>query len=173
MEHLVVDNRAAAIVARGSVISPSCGLLFPGALFACSYTVRCDAQWRVREVDVQVVGGARLQLQADGEGHWKNEDGKPLPQLDGCIDIDLSCSPFTNTLPIRRLGAALHRRHEIDVAYITVPDMTVAPSRQVYTALGTNHYRFESPRDAFQADIETDADGLVVHYPGLFRRLVP
>ncbi len=41
---------------------------------------------------------------SDGHGHWRKADGTALPQFDGCVDIDLAGTPFTNTLPIRRLG---------------------------------------------------------------------
>ena len=44
-----------------------------------------------------------LHLESDGEGHWQ-ENGKDRPDLHGCIDIDIQATPFTNTLPIRRLG---------------------------------------------------------------------
>lgn len=159
------------LLAEGVVVAPRSGPMSTGAPFGCSYAVECSADWRVRRVEVKVAGGACLLLLADGAGRWRDAQGNALPALDGCLDVDLTCTPFTNTLPIRRLGEALRRRHEITVAYITLPEATVAPSRQAYTALGAGRYRFESLSSPFQADIETDADGLVVHYPGLFRRV--
>jgi hypothetical protein len=45
----------------------------------------------------------KLELISDGRGKWTDASGNPLPALDGAIDMDLSVSPFTNTLPIRRL----------------------------------------------------------------------
>jgi len=160
-----------ALLVEGVVVAPGAGSMATGDLFGCSYAIDCDAQWRVRRVEVKVAGGARLLLLADGEGRWRDAGGDAMPALDGCIDVDLTCTPFTNTLPIRRLGDALRQRHEISVAYITLPAASVAPSRQAYTALGAGRYRFESLSNPFQADIETDDDGLVVHYPGLFRRV--
>lgn len=44
-----------------------------------------------------------LVLKSDGNGHWKDHKGELFPDLGGCNDIDLYFSPFTNTLPIRRL----------------------------------------------------------------------
>lgn len=160
-----------SLLGEGVVIAPGAGAMATGDLFGCSYAIACDAEWRVRRVEVKVAGGARLLLLADGEGHWCDANGNPLPVLDGCIDVDLTCTPFTNTLPIRRLGDALRQRHEVKVAYVTLPEASVAPSPQAYTALGVGRYRFESLSDPFQADIDTDEDGLVVHYPSLFRRV--
>jgi uncharacterized protein len=41
-------------------------------------------------------------LEADGHGQWK-VDGEAAPQLDGCLDVDLEASAFTNALPVHRL----------------------------------------------------------------------
>lgn len=171
LEHFALTPIAEGYADDGVIVGPSFGPMFTGELFGCSYAVRCDARWRVRRVRLRVAGGAQLLLRADGEGHWSGVDGDPLPGLDGCIDIDITGTPFTNTLPIRRLGEALRERQEIVVAYITLPQASVAPSRQAYTALGAGRYLFESLSDAFRAEIATDADGLVVDYPGLFKRL--
>lgn len=170
LEYFSIHEIEHGIVAEGVVIGPRSGNMATAPPFGCSYLVRCDEHWRVRQVEVRVVGGVHLLLRADGKGLWSGPGGAPLPVLDGCIDVDLTCTPFTNTLAIRRLGEALRARHEIRVAYITVPEASVMPSRQAYAALGAGRYRFESLSDPFQADIVTDADGLVVDYPGLFRR---
>ena len=171
VEHLALRQSGDGYAADGVIVSPSFGAMFTGELFACRYAIACDAQWRVRQVQLQVMGGATLLLRGDGAGHWAGADGAPLPGLDACIDIDISGTPFTNTLPIRRLGEQLRQRQQIRVAYITLPQASVAPSHQAYTALGAGRYLFKSLSDPFQAEIATDADGLVVDYPGLFRRL--
>jgi hypothetical protein len=99
----------------------------------------------------------------------------PLAQLHDCVDIDISATPFTNTLPIRRLGLKPGESAEIRVAYISIPSLQLSPALQRYTCLANypdHHiYRFESPADDFTADIRVDLDGLVVEYPGLFRRV--
>lgn len=171
LEQCAITCGEDGVLAEGVVIGPGCGALYTGELFGCSYALHCDAAWRVRRVEVRVVGGAHLLLCADGEGRWTGAGGEPLAALEGCIDVDLACTPFTNTLPIRRLGQALDRRQEIAVAYITLPAATAVPSRQAYTRTGPDRYLFESIPHRFLAEIRTDADGLVLDYPGLFRRL--
>jgi hypothetical protein len=125
----------------------------------------------VRHAVVEVAGGTRLELHADGAGHWQDGQGTPIAALDGCIDIDLTASCFTNTLPIRRLGAALATRQEIDVAWVHLPELRVEPAPQAYTRLEPRLVRFESVGSDFTADLTVDGDGLVVHYPGLFQRI--
>lgn len=169
-EHLALDVSAARIEAEAVVIGPAAGPLFEGAPFACIYRLRCGADWRVRELAVRLAGGATLTLAADGLGNWTDGAGRPLPGLDGCIDVDLACTPLTNTLPIRRLGKVLDRRQEIRVAFVAFPALSVGAVSQAYTRLGPGRYRFDSPEHAFTADIGTDDEGLVLDYPGLFYR---
>ncbi|HVN28269.1 MAG TPA: putative glycolipid-binding domain-containing protein, partial [Candidatus Binataceae bacterium] len=92
------------------------------------------------------------------------------PQLRGAIDVDIAVTPFTNILPIRRLGLSEGQRAEILVVYFQLPQLTVTTDRQRYTRLGNRVYRYESVDSDFTRDIEVDERGLVVTYPDLFRR---
>lgn len=168
LEHAVLAATVSGTLVEGVVVGADGG--YP---FGCCYAIRCDAQWRVRALDVHVVGGAALALRADGAGLWHDADGKPVSALAGCIDADLRCSAFTNTLPILRLGAALAQRHEIRVAYVDplCLDEGAFAAAQAYTCTAPGRYRFDSLESGFTAEIETDADGLVLRYPGLFERV--
>ena len=58
-------------------------------------------------------------------------------------------------------------------SYIQLPELTVTTDRQRYTCLDPNRrYRYESLDSDFTREIEVDGDGLVVTYPGLFRRVL-
>lgn len=54
------------------------------------------------------------------------------------------------------------------MAYVQLPELVVTAERQRYTRIDETHYRFES--GDFARDIEVDGRGLVVTYPGLFKR---
>jgi uncharacterized protein len=139
--------------------------------FGLTYRIRLDALWRTRKAQLQTATGHVLHLESDGQGHW-HENGKDLPELQGCIDIDIQATPVTNTLPVRRLEWKPGKSIEIRLCYITVPDLTVSPRTQRYTALAPDSlYRFESPDSGFTADLPVDADGFVLDYPELFKRL--
>jgi len=45
-------------------------------------------------------------------------DGRLVPELEGCMDVDISVTPFTNTLPIQKLGLAPTESPEVSVAYV-------------------------------------------------------
>lgn len=139
------------------------------------YVTRCDPEWRMRGVTVSVArprtASRVLRLHSDGAGHWTDEFGKALPEFDGCIDIDISATPFTNTLPIRRLNLKPGQVEPIRVLYIHVPTLETELWNQRYTGLQPNRVRYESIGSDFMRDLEIDDDGLVVTYPGLFRRV--
>ena len=166
LEHLSLDYRDDTIVADGVVVG-DCG----DGPFGCSYRICLDTGWRVRSVEGHAAGGASLVLTSDGLGHWRDGDGAAQPQLDGCIDVDIAATPFTNTLPVRRLGGALQGRTGIMVVYIPAPSLAARPMEQAYTRLLEGRYLYEGPIGEFQAELALDADSLVEHYPSLFTRL--
>ena len=94
----------------------------------------CDGAWRVRRAEVETIGGGpSIVLTADGAGHWRDGAGAPRPELDGAIDVDLPMTPFTNTLPIRRLNLRAGEAADLRVVYIVIPQgrVTVDPQRYV------------------------------------------
>jgi hypothetical protein len=169
LEHLHLTASAGGDILADSIILGMAG----GAPFRARYTVQCDAQWRVRAVRIDMLDAAnrRLDLYADGAGHWTDDAGAELPGLAGCFDIDISATPFTNTLPIRRLALHAGTAADITVVYIDLPALTVQPEMQRYTCLAEDRYRFEARASGFTADLPTSPDGLVLDYPGLFRRV--
>jgi len=170
LEHLRLTEADGGVLADGLII----GCDDDGQPFRAHYRVRCDAAWRVREVTVDPLDGrAPLHLRADGDGAWTDGAGTALHALAGCIDIDLSISPFTNTLPIRRLVFAEAEARVLTMAYIRAPELTVVPMRQRYTRLDAARYRYESVDSDFTAELPLDERGLVLDYPGLFRRVWP
>ncbi len=142
-----------------------------------SYELTCDASWQVRVLMITTTSAAvvsTLTLACDGRGSWL-ANGKPAPELSGCTELDISCTPLTNTLPIRRLSWSPDPVHDIDVAYVPVPSLDVRRVRQRYTLLSQDRardeavFRYES--GTFRADLTVDRDGIVVDYPGLWRRV--
>lgn len=144
-----------------------------GAAIEARYVVEVDSAWRTRRVRIELTSGGatrKLDLRANGGGRWSDADGIWIPALDGCVDVDISLTPSTNTLPIRRLGLAIGAEAEISVAYILAPQLNLRAGRQVYRRLATDAWRFSAPESGFTADLVTDAEGFVIEYPGLFRR---
>jgi uncharacterized protein len=166
-EYLSIRGTAEGIAAEGLVVGARHGLPY-----GLRYRIACDARWRVREAVLSLAGeDRRLHLLADGEGNWRDGDGHPVAALQGCVDVDISATPFTNTLPIRRLGLQPGEAREVAVAYVAVPALTPEPVRQRYTCLGAGRYRYEGLFQGYMGELPVDADGLVLDYPGAFRRV--
>ena len=149
--------------------------LASGRAYTVRYALRCDGGWRVRTLEAWTLEGASLALSSDGSGRWTGPDGAHRPALDGCFDVDLPSTVFTNTLPVRRLGMMPGWSEELSVVYVAVPELTLSVSRQRYTCLtwgaDGGRYRFESVADDFIAEITLDADALVIDYPRIARRV--
>jgi len=172
LEQLHLIENGTGVVADGFVLG-----IEDATPFRLWYQVRADRDWNVRECLVQV-GGTKCQalhLYSDGLGHWTDAEGSICSSLDGCLYVDISTTPFTNTLPLRHLTFAPGESVDIQVAYITVPDLSVRPVRQRYTCLSRTAsggvYRYEGLETGFTADLLVDAQGVVVDYPGIWERM--
>lgn len=145
--------------------------------FRIGYMLLIDHAWRVRECSLYLFGKEKqeIKLRADGEGHWTDAAGQPLPEFDGCIDVDIAITPFTNTLPIRRLALSSGQSANLRVVYIAAPDMQVRVMEQRYTCLDAHadggHYRYESLASGFTRDLPVDDQGLVLDYPDIWKRV--
>jgi hypothetical protein len=145
---------------------------------ACDFSVRLDSEWRTARVHVEALsfdGGRRaLDLRADEGRRWWR-DGARIPELDGCLDVDVAASPLTNTFPIRRLvSLAVGEASTSPVAWVDVPSLDVHRVEQTYRRVGAvgelEAWEYSDPRHgAFRLTV--DAQGLVVDYEGLAQRV--
>lgn len=153
----------------------ACGLL--PTPYWVSYGLQTGAEYVTAHIVVEArwaSGSATLDLRRD-DRHW-TVNGEPRPDLDEALDCDLAACPLTNTMPILR--HQLHRQpgdHTFLMAFIEVPSLRVVSSRQRYTHLHQTDsgavVRYRS--GSFQSDLTIDADGFVVEYPKLGRRVEP
>jgi hypothetical protein len=174
LEHLRLEQTRPGAVAHGVIIR-----LEKRRPFRASYDIRCDAKWRARSVVLEVIAERPfgLRLVSDGAGRWQTPTGEPVDVFEGCVDLDVSPTPFTNTLAIRRLGLRPGEGAELPAAYVELPKLRLLrlPLRYTCIAMGPGgaRYRYESLRSGFTRDLQVDAQGLVVEYPGVFRRIWP
>ena len=127
--------------------------------YLLAYELETSSGYVTERLEVRVAGGAELTL-VRGQS----------PELDGILDCDLGFSPLTNAMPVLR--DRLHEggdAREIDVAWVSVPDLTVHRDHQVYEPLGDRRLRFESPEADFERVIDLTHDGFVRHYPDIAR----
>lgn len=140
-----------------------------GQLFVINYTVALSPDWDIENVIVQDVRAGRNLELVHKLGRWYDARGILLPEFDGIEYVDISLTPFTNSLPIKSLDLADAEPQETEVIYIDATSLAMHRATQVYTKTGDNRYQFET-RDgaAFTARIDVDEAGLVTQYEGLF-----
>lgn len=166
LEHLVLRAGPGGAIAESVVIGER-----GGAPFGLHYMLETDPGWRVRELRVNVLGGASLDLVSDGAGRWSGAGGVEMLALEGCLDVDIAATPFTNTLPIRRMGLAEGESAECKVAYVPLPGLAPRSVIQRYTRQPENRYLYEGLFSKVDATLQVDEDGLVIDYDGAFRRM--
>ena len=155
-----------------------------GRPYRLNYRLKIESNWQVRKATFEANtadGTITRMLRTDGIGHWRDENSALLSDLNGCLDIDIQATPFTNLLPIRRLKQKAGQQNEIGVVYIEVPSLQISARRQRYTCLDplrqaagvAGSYLYEGPIGDFKAELPVESDGMVTDYPGLFRRVYP
>jgi hypothetical protein len=168
LEWFALHREAGGWRLKGTILA-----LHDGAPAEARYEVSCDPGWRTKRavVDVQSAGAHRSLRLAVENGRWFR-DAREQPDVQGCVDVDLSWSPSTNTLPIRRLGLAVGQTSDrVTAAWVRFPELTLEPLPQEYRRLGESRYRYTSRAGAFTAEIDVDGHGLVVEYAGLWERV--
>ena len=153
------------------------------------------------EISVRALGRSggwsrHLELFREPDGAWHADvsesgaapEGLAAPGIDdpgslvGALDCDIALCPVTNTMPILRLGllgdSPPPGETAFVMAWVELPSLRVLRSDQVYAArapldpaTGHGAVTYTSATRDFTADLTVDADGLVVDYPELARRL--
>lgn len=150
-----------------------------GEAWTVTFLVELDQGWRTRRAQMAVVddaGERTLLLEADGAGNWLR-DGTPSLELEGCLDVDIAATPFTNTFVIRRLGLSVGETAEIRAAWVGVPQLEVEALDQTYLRLhprdGHDRYEYRDSGSVQGWIIEVDRDGVATNYEGFARRIHP
>lgn len=135
------------------------------------YVLRISATWEVRQfILFRDLEEPDLWLYSDGTTRWGEMNGAHRIELDGCTDVELACTPFTATVPIRRLG------HEDDFTLrslqIDVETLAVVPVARRYRRIGTGRWAVDDPGEPDRPSevLEVDRYGLVTDLAGRFRR---
>jgi uncharacterized protein len=137
------------------------------------FDVVVDDAWRTRSARIRTrtAHGCRgVTVEGDGDGRWL-VDGRPAPELDGCLDVDLEASAATNAFPVARLGLVVGEAADAPAAYVRLHDPAVERLEQRYARIADDgdrrRFHYAAPAFAFEAMLAYDAAGLVVDYPGI------
>lgn len=137
---------------------------------ALDYEIVCDECWRTLSANVAGWMGSRAinaRIEVADDGHWAL-NGIEVPAVSGAVDVDLNFSPSTNVLPIRRLELAIGEEATVTAAWLRFPGFTLEPLEQTYRRTGKSSWRYTSASGTFVRDLEVNASGFVIRYPGIW-----
>ncbi len=140
------------------------------------YVLRISPTWNVRQFMLfRDLEEPDLWLATDGRTRWGEMNGAHRTELDGCVDLDLTCSPFPHTLPIRRLPLEPGEAAELPAVRVDVETLAVVSHRMRYSRLGSHRWRIEQLGMAVPAadpvELDVDEHGVPVDWEGEFRRV--
>lgn len=164
-EHCVCTQSA-----EGNTISSTIAGHVKQMKFEVTYTIDTNCEWETIRTKITSSVNARIsrwQLERKESGWLLND--RPLQTPAGTKDIDISLTPFTNTLPVRRLVLKPGDTRVIDVVFFDVLQETVMPVKQIYTCQSKGIYLFGTYERDFEALLRVNGEGLVEDYPGLFQ----
>ena len=141
-------------------------------IYRVDYSIKINRNWECIffEMKAQLSDKKEsISFHSDGRGNWTKND-VPANEFKGCIDIDISLTPFTNSLPIKRLQWELNKPQQVKLLFLDILSQKIVPVQQRYTKLSNTEYKFENVPNDFEAIITVDEWGLVVNYPELFVR---
>ncbi|MGM7701971.1 putative glycolipid-binding domain-containing protein [Pseudalkalibacillus sp. Hm43] len=136
-----------------------------------SYSLHLE-NWVTRDLEIVVDSHHTLKLTSNGNGNWFKENGERIVALEGAIDVDLSATPFSNSLPVNRLEWKRNQSRDFEMVYVSIPSLVYKKVKQRYTYLEhtDTHRLFQYESGTFQTEIKVDEHGLIVDYPELFKR---
>jgi hypothetical protein len=135
------------------------------------YQVTCDTAWNTVLGKVAGwVGDKNIELAfaADPARRWRLNETECVA-VSGCIDVDLSFTPATNLLPIRRLQLPIGKEADVSAAWLRYPTFQLELLEQTYRHVDARTYRYETLAGKFVKKLRVNDAGFVTHYPGLWK----
>ncbi|MBB6331382.1 hypothetical protein HNP24_002332 [Chryseobacterium sediminis] len=143
-----------------------------GKIYAVNYRICTDKDWIVQDFLVESeVNRVVKTFAGKRSGNQWEINNTVHPEFNNFKFIDISLTPFTNTLPINNLKLSENSSQKIDVIYIDVLNQHVRPVQQQYTRTASHKYLYENIENDFKAEISVDEMGLVTSYPELFEKI--
>lgn len=170
-EHCSVNYLDTAIIVRSEIE----GWAGQKAVYA-EYVLTLNLDWTAREIEIDFTIGTEHYsycFTRHASGQWTDREGALYRRYNDCRFVDISLTPFTNTLPIRGTAFIAGQTEQIEVLYFDVLTNEVRADVQRYTKINDGHYHFENDGGNFSAEIEVDTDGFVTRYPDFFDMLKP
>jgi hypothetical protein len=81
------------------------------------YDLALTADWGIKEVSIKSLLDERAIRLVHSGNQWYDAEGQHLAEFDDVEMVDISISPFTNTLPIKQMYFEGKRPQKVDIIY--------------------------------------------------------
>ena len=127
------------------------------------FVLRISSMWQVQQFLLfRDLEEPDLWLATDRRGRWGEVNGAHRTDLDGCVDVDLAGTPFTNSIPIRRLPLYVSHSAQQNVIRIDTDTLSVVPVTQTYSMIGDSTWCYRSMLTGDEVTANVDQYGLVI-----------
>lgn len=142
-------------------------------IYTVDYRMFIDKNWIVQNFLIESeVNKVKITLEGKRLQNQWTINNVVNPEFNHFKFIDISLTPFTNTLPINNLNLPENSSQKIDVIYIDILNQHIRPVQQQYTRTTSDQYLYENIENDFKAEVSVDESGLVISYPELFEKIV-
>jgi hypothetical protein len=134
------------------------------------YRVETDPFWRTKRGSITgFLAGKTVECDIAREDDGWRLNGEIVGGLEHLLDLDLSFTPATNILQLRRAGPGVGQTARLPAAWFDVERASLEELPQTYERRAETAYWYAAPTVPYQALIETAASGFIQSYPGLWR----
>jgi hypothetical protein len=134
-----------------------------------TYAVRCDRDWKTLSGRVRGAIGERqidyLITRRDDTWSLNGEEARGLAHLD---DLDLSFTPATNLLQVKRVRLPMAEAVHLPAAWLNLETGALTELRQIYERRGELALYYHAPDVGYEGLLELAPSGFVRRYPGLW-----
>jgi len=166
LENCIVENSSSGVLINSIIVG-----LYDENIYRVKYDLILDNDWITKSciIEARINNEIKKIDLLNDKGTWLL-NGKIHPEFGQCIDVDISLTPLTNSLPINRLKLNVGQETNVDIIYIDLLEGIVKHVTQKYRRLSGEIFKYENIPNDFEADIKVDTAGFVIDYPQLFKR---
>jgi hypothetical protein len=134
-----------------------------------SYSVQCDLRWKTLSGRVNgIAGDQHVDYFVSHQGKGWSLNGEEVPGLEHLVDLDLSFTPATNLLQLRRVSILKNEPVQLPVAWLDFDTGRLTELKQTYQRRADMEVWYEAPSVGYKGLFALEPNGFIRHYPNLW-----
>lgn len=134
------------------------------------YTVHFTHDWQLDDFELHVDNGDLFRIQRQQNGMWVDRTTKKvLEQFFGFEYFDLSITPLTHIMPLKRLNFEIGQPITVDVAYFDVASGSYEPRQHTYTKIDDT--TFNLLENGENITLTVNEEGFIIEEQDRFKML--